>query len=147
MLGLKFLIPALASVKIKVSIGLCGFCAALERWGDHFEEWLHCKPVLQATEDGLIHEDGGPPVSIGWHQIRSVAMVRRAPFWRTGGNREVWGPPYWLAIHYKDDQGDVRITAWPRQITGGLFALRRFAATMKQHLAAIPAATQTGVKK
>ncbi|OWR01397.1 hypothetical protein [Sphingopyxis witflariensis] len=134
LLGLKFLIPALAVVKIKFALPCCcGICAYLERWSEHVEEWRERKPILQATEGGLIHEDGGPPIPIAWHQVRSVRLVRRIAPWRTGGHSE-WSPPYWLAIGYENDKGCGQITAWPREIVGGLFSLRRFARTLKLHL-------------
>ena len=134
-IGLKWLVPGLAAVKLKIALPICCCaCRYLERWSEHLEEWRNRKPILQATEGGLIHEDGGSPTPIHWHHIRSVALVRRIPPWRTGGHQDGFGPPVWLAIIYDDDGEKKSITAWPREVVGGLFALRRFAKTMKIYL-------------
>lgn len=142
-LGLKWLIPGLAAVKIKIGLPLCcGICAYLQRWGEHVEEWRLRKPILQATEGALIHEDGGPPVPILWGQIRSIAMIRRIAPWRTNGHNDGFGPPFWLAIRYGDDEEEKVITAWPREVHGGLFALRRFAREMERYLVVTSAALE-----
>jgi hypothetical protein len=134
-IGLKWLTPGLAAIKLKIGLPLCcGVCAYLRRWSEHVEEWRLRKPILQATEGGLIHEDGGPAKPIAWHQVRSVALIRRVAPWRTGGHNDGWGPPVWLAIRYDDGANEAVITAWPREVVGGLFSLRRFAREMERHL-------------
>ena len=77
----------------------CAICVLLSRWGNHFEEWLNCKPLLQITDYGLRYEDGCEPVEFGWSDIVGISLHRKnwIPFWKTDGGSG-FGPPFWLAI-------------------------------------------------
>lgn len=150
----KLLWPALA---VSFRCAPCGICALFARWTNHIEEWVNVKPVLAVTDYGLLHEDGGEPCEYSWEEILAISLHRRndIPPWRTNGSAEL-GPPFWLAITVRDPNlqpqqdveegytrpydwdgnlaGTITITAWPRQVEGGLMALARFAKTLQFEL-------------
>lgn len=125
---LKF-VPGL--VAVRVGFPLCGLCALFARWGNHVEEWYNAKPLLRVAEHGLIQEDGGPPILYPWADITDVALFRRVAPWLANGTVGP-APPFWLAIRAQFGAQEHVITVWPREVRGGLMALRRFAASMKR---------------
>jgi hypothetical protein len=94
-------LPWVAVVTVRAAP--CAICYLLVRWGNHIEESIGCKPILQITQNGLAYEDGGELIEYGWGEITGVVMHRRnnIPPWRTDGSTEI-APPYWLAISVRD---------------------------------------------
>ena len=98
----KFLWPLLL---FTFRIAPCGLCILLSRWGNHVEEWMNCKPLLQITDNGLRYEDGGAAVEYDWSDIVGIILHRRnsIPPWRTGGSTEIT-PPLWLSINVRSER-------------------------------------------
>jgi hypothetical protein len=82
----------------------CAICILISRWGNHVEEWLNCKPLLQITDTGLRYEDGCEPVDYAWEDIVGIVLHRRnrIPPWRTDGSTQIT-PRYWLAISVRGE--------------------------------------------
>jgi hypothetical protein len=133
-LAIKF-VPFLAAITARISVRIgcapCAVCACLNTWGNHVEEWYHRKPLLQAEEYGLTHENGGLAQFIPWSSVKGIVVHRRISPWQTGGHAG-FVPPYWMTVEYEDDDGVAcRIAVWPRAIAGGLMHIYRFARTMQ----------------
>ena len=129
------LLPKAGVLKFGCSISCCvrkdrkyvwGFslCDPLEKWSNHAEEWYHRKPILQATFQGLVHEDGRTPIVYQWAAIKGVVFHRHVPPWRTGGQSGI-NLSHWLEILLGGKDGNDRIVLW---------SLRRFAKTIAQHM-------------
>ncbi len=101
------------------------------RWKSHQrEEWADQKPVLEATPNGLIYENGGPAQLFAWEQVISVMIHRKIAPWKTHGSFTLINP-YWLEIVVRFERGSALIEVAPWEVRGGLRALRHFAERMR----------------
>lgn len=141
-------IPALAAVKFKVSVGLCGLYSIFKHWGHRAEEWINAKPLFEICNDGLAYEDGGERVVFPFQSIKGIAMQRRIRPDKTNGHLSI-NPPVWLTLKIENPDREkpnktdflgrstseyLYIDVWPREIYGGIFTLRRFSKSLVKQI-------------